>query len=132
VNTRCVYYRNEELSDHHKDNMTLAPFVDLLNHSQLENVSIHREKHDMLITAISTIEEGEELVFSYHSESARFWLSEYGFIPSENAFDDLDITREITTIVGIRQDWLEEQGYWGYDPFFSLLMSGNIPFLWKG
>ena len=98
--------------------MTLVPFVDILNHSQSENVSVHREEHDILITAIKAVEEGEEVVFSYHSESSRFWLSEYGFIPSENVFDDLDITREITAIVRIRQDWLEQQGYWGYNPSF--------------
>jgi hypothetical protein len=124
VNTRCVYYRNEELVDHHKDNMTLAPFIDMLNHAQVENVSVHREENDLLITALRNIKQGEEVVFSYHTESSRFWLAEYGFIPEENEFDDLDVTMEITAIVAGRQDWLEAEGYWGFTARFSGLTVG--------
>jgi hypothetical protein len=106
--------------------MTLAPFIDMLNHAQAENVSVHRAGNDLLITALRTIEQGEEVVFSYHGESSRFWLAEYGFIPDENGFDDLDITQEITAIVTGRQDWLEAQGYWGFTTRFSRLTVGNI------
>jgi hypothetical protein len=126
VNTRCVYYRNEKLPDHHKDNMTLAPFIDMVNHAQAENVGVHREENDLLITAIRTIEQGEEVVFSYHWESSRFWLAEYGFIPEENGFDDLDVTKEVTAFVAGRQEWLEEQGYWGFTAPFSGLTVVNI------
>ena len=53
-----------------------------------------------------TIEENEEIVFSYHSVSSRFWVCEYGFWLHENEYDDLDISIEVERIVERRKGWL--------------------------
>lgn len=95
--------------------MTLAPLIDMINHSTAESVSVSRVENALEIRAKTTIEQGEELVFSYHSTSSRFWICEYGFWLEKNEFDDLDITREIQVVVAGRKDWLEEEGYWGYE-----------------
>jgi hypothetical protein len=86
----------------------------MLNHSTTESVSVSRVENALEIRAKTTIEQGEEIVFSYHSASSRFWICEYGFWFEKNEFDDLDITREIQTVVASRKEWLEEEGYWGY------------------
>ena len=114
VNTRCVYYRHDKLPETHKDNMTLAPFIDMINHSPLENIRVSRVEGDLEIRSICPIDANEEIVFSYHSESSRFWLCEYGFWLEGNVFDDLDLSAEIEEIVRQKEEWLEQEGYWGY------------------
>ena len=116
VNTRCVYYHQEFLSADHKDNITLVPFVDMINHSSDENVSVSRVENALEIRAARSIEENEEITFSYHSASSRFWVCEYGFWPENNEFDDLDISREIQSAVASQTEWLEREQYWGYIP----------------
>lgn len=116
VNTRCVYYHQEFLSADHKDNITLVPFVDMINHSSDENVSVSRVENALEIRATRSIEENEEITFSYHSASSRFWVCEYGFWPENNEFDDLDISREIQSAVASQTEWLEREQYWGYIP----------------
>src|ERR1700694_2187215 len=81
VNTRCVYYHHDPLPAHHKDNMTLAPLIDMINHSPDENVNVSRSENTLEIHAARTIKADEEIFFSYHSSSWRFWVCEYGFWP---------------------------------------------------
>jgi SET domain len=116
VNTRCVYYLHDELTAHHEDNMTLAPFIDMINHSSDENVNVSRVDDDLEIRAIRNIEANEEIVFSYHSASSRFWICEYGFCLKDNEYDDLDISFEIELLVAEKREWLKREGYWGYIP----------------
>src|SRR5205814_178011 len=113
VNTRCVYYRQEFLTALHQDNMTLVPFVDMINHSTLENVSVARVGDALEIRTKKSVEENEEIRFSYHSACSRFWICEYGFWPEKNEFDDLDLSQEIQTIVQSQREWLDQEGYWG-------------------
>ena len=113
VNTRCVYYHHEPLPAHHKNNMTLAPFVDLINHSSNKNVSVSRVEDALVIRSTRRIEENEEIVFSYHSASGRFWVCEYGFWLQDNEFDDLDLSTELEGILSSQREWLESEAYWG-------------------
>jgi hypothetical protein len=101
----------------HKDNITLVPFVDMLNHSQDENISVSRVGNALEIRATRSIEEKEEITFSYHSASSRFWVCEYGFWPENNEYDDLDISREIQSVAASQMEWLEREQYWGYIPW---------------
>ena len=97
----------------HKDNMTLVPLIDMINHSSKENIAVSRVEDALEIRATRTIEENEEIMFSYHSDSCRFWVCEYGFWHQGNEFDDLDISLEIQSIVKGQKTWLESEGYWG-------------------
>ena len=112
----------------HRDNMTLVPFIDMINHSPRENVMIGRGEDGSLEIKTKRALEVEEIYFSYHSESSRFWLCEYGFWIDGNVFDDLDLTGDITPLLGDVREWLENEGYWGYF-LFRLLIKGNIPSL---
>jgi hypothetical protein len=128
VNTRCVYYHHEPLPAHHEDNMTLAPLIDMINHSSDENVSVSRVENALEIRASRIIDTNEEIAFSYHSASSRFWVCEYGFYPFDNDdYNNLDISGEIEE--GTREPrrkWLEDNGYWGLFPLEADI--GNIPF----
>jgi hypothetical protein len=105
--------------------MTLVPFIDMINHSPEENVSIGRGEEGSLEIKAKRALQVEEIYFSYHSESSRFWLCEYGFWIDGNVFDDLDLTGEISALACDMQKWLENEGYWGY--FLKrLLMKGSI------
>ena len=86
----------------------------MINHSSNENVSVSRVENALEIRATRSIEENEEILFSYHSASSRFWVCEYGFWFEKNEYDDLDITREIQSVVASQMEWLEREGYWGY------------------
>jgi hypothetical protein len=121
VNTRCVYYHHSDLPAHHKDNMTLAPLIDMINHSSAntENVSVARVEDSLEIRSLRDIQEGEEVTFSYHSANARFWVCEYGFWLEDNDYDDLDISKEIQDlIINSTEHWLSEEGYWGFVRWF--------------
>jgi len=120
VNTRCVYYRIKDLTADHGDNMTLAPLIDMINHSSDENVTIDRVEDALEIRATREIQVGEELNFSYHSRPSRFWLVEYGFIPDDNVYDDLDISPEIEEIALDRKEWLTNEDYWGFHHFLLI------------
>jgi hypothetical protein len=95
--------------------MTLAPLIDMINHasSSIENVSVARVEDALEIRAKRKIEKDEELLFSYHSASQRFWVCEYGFAFGHNEFDDLDLSSEIENLSREHVDWLENEGYWG-------------------
>jgi SET domain len=136
VNTRCIYYHHRTLPADHKDNMTLAPFIDMINHSAAETVSISRIDNAMEVRAMRAIEKMEEIVFSYHSVSQRYWICEYGFWLETNNFDDLDVGQEIQEMVQSKREWLEKEGYWGYishlshakEREYTISMEGEISF----
>ena len=96
--------------------MTLVPFIDMINHSSNENVSVSRVENALEIRSTRSIEENDEITFSYHSESSRFWICEYGFWLDKNKYDDMDLTNEIQSVVASQMEWLEREGYWGYVP----------------
>lgn len=111
--------------------MTLVPFIDMINHSSNENVSVSRVENALEIRSTRSIEENDEITFSYHSESSRFWICEYGFWLDNNKYDDLDLTNEIQSVVTSQMEWLEQEGYWGLHPSEYKLIGGNIRFRWK-
>jgi hypothetical protein len=86
----------------------------MINHSPDENVNVSRADNALEIRAARTINVDEEIFFSYHSASWRFWVCEYGFWPEINDYDDLDISTEIEKITASTKEWLEKEGYWGY------------------
>jgi hypothetical protein len=88
--------------------------MDMINHSPFENVSVVRNQDSLEIRSTRSIDI-EQIHFSYHWETSRFWICEYGFWIDGNEFDDLDLTREVEMGLGDVRTWLEEEGYWGYD-----------------
>jgi|SRR5579862_2516686 len=95
--------------------MTLAPLIDMINHTSttFENADVARHEDALEIRASRNIDPGDEISFSYHSASSRFWVCEYGFWLEGNEFDDLDISGEVEGIVRGKRKVLERLGYWG-------------------
>ena len=111
----------------------------MINHSSCENVSVSRAENALEIRAARMIDANEEILFSYHSASSRFWVCEYGFWLEDNEYDDLDVTEEIEELVAEQRTWLETQGYWGYiflmyridEGIILLVLMGRRPFGFK-
>ena len=99
--------------------MTLAPLIDMINHTPTasENVTISRQDDALEIRASRTLHPGDEILFSYHSQTSRFWVCEYGFLLDENQYDDLDLSDEIEGVVQCKKELLERLNYWGWEPF---------------
>jgi len=125
VNTRCFHHLPGQRPDPTKNNMALVPFLDMINHSLTENV--HVAAHTLIISALRPIEEGEEIVFSYHrSQPYRFWICEYGFWPPDGViYDDLDITEEVEALVSSGREWLEQHDYCGD---YTISVEGEVSF----
>lgn len=105
--------------------MALVPFLDMINHSLMENVDV--SANTLIVSALRPISEGEEIVFSYHrSQPYRFWICEYGFWPPDGViYDDLDITEEVEAVVASRREWLEQHDYWGD---YTISVEGEVSF----
>lgn len=105
--------------------MALVPFLDMINHSLMENVDV--AANTLIISTLRPIAEGEEIVFSYHrSQPYRFWICEYGFWPPDGViYDDLDITEEVEAVVASRRELLEQHDYWGD---YTISVEGEVSF----
>jgi len=91
----------------------------MINHTPTasENVTISRQDDALEIRASRTLHPGDEILFSYHSQTSRFWVCEYGFLLDENQYDDLDLSDEIEGVVQCKKELLERLNYWGWEPF---------------
>ncbi|KAJ3348951.1 hypothetical protein HDU83_000935 [Entophlyctis luteolus] len=113
VNTRCITL-NTSIQTNYSANtndpkIALAPFLDLLNHSQFAKISanFNRITNAFEIVALEDIPRGKECFISYGAHDNAFLLVEYGFAISRhcenkelnfwthNRFDHLNIDKEI-------------------------------------
>lgn len=114
VNTRCIYM---SLGLPKESNLTMAPYVDYLNHSdnEEETVNVSITSKSMVVTTTKNYNEaGQEVYLSYGAHDNCFLLCEYGFILHENKWNYLDITEELTHLLNSDQkSVLNDLGYLG-------------------
>ncbi|KAE8173505.1 hypothetical protein B0I72DRAFT_155760 [Yarrowia lipolytica] len=124
VNSRCLYFdltltTGKKDAQEVPDNITLAPYVDLINHSvesgpthcQLKTSSIGFE----ILCGQRGYTADEEIFLCYGPRSNSVLLCEYGFTVPENPWDDVDISDalENTFLTKQHETVLREMGYYG-------------------
>jgi hypothetical protein len=113
VNSRCIYM---SLGLPKESNLTMAPYVDYLNHSDHgeETVKVDITAKSMTVVTTKDYEVGDEVYLSYGAHDNSFLLCEYGFILEENKWDSLDITEELTHLLtDHHKSVLKDLGYFG-------------------
>lgn len=113
VNSRCLYMSIPEA--HTKDdNFTMAPFVDLINHSAQDHCSLQVDHNGFHVMTSSSYSTDEEVFLSYGPHSNEFLLCEYGFVLPSNPWNDVDLTEQVTALLSEHQcEFLKEKGYLG-------------------
>lgn len=115
VNTRTFYWtvpgaKKLPIPD---DCMALNPFADYFNHAD-EGCKVEYGPMGFKIFADRVYEKDEEIYISYGSHSNDFLLVEYGFILSENKWDELQLDHIILSELSTKQrDQLEGVGFLG-------------------
>ncbi|CAG5096845.1 Similar to SETD4: SET domain-containing protein 4 (Artemia parthenogenetica), partial [Cotesia congregata] len=97
VNTRAIYMKNNKFNDDSKisvnENLALAPFLDLLNHSfnalvEIKPIdNINNEFYQ--IFTLTTIQENSQVFINYGSHCTLKLYMEYGFFISNNPLDEI-------------------------------------------
>lgn len=106
VNSRCLWWE--------AGGMSLAPFIDFLNHTPViaDSVNVSTQV-GMTISANQDYNPGDEIFLSYGAHENGFLLCEYGFVLSTPPLHEfLDITSEIIPLVRKHRELLERVGYW--------------------
>ncbi|KAG0678361.1 hypothetical protein C6P42_000508 [Pichia californica] len=135
INTRCLYYKLplylpiSDSKNSEASNITLVPFVDLINHSykSLNTVAIET-KFGYEISTIQKIEKDNHLWFTYGPHSDEFLQCEYGFSTLREEFIDkfeemniyncVDISSIILKLLNSSKkvnvsSWLKQTSYYG-------------------
>jgi hypothetical protein len=113
VNLRCLYMDMPQRKSKH-DNLTMAPYVDFLNHASDDECTLAVDLHGFLVYSGRAYGVGEQVFLSYGPHLNAFLLCEYGFVLSDNKWDDVDVTPQLARGMLPRQrDFLEAEGYWG-------------------
>lgn len=113
VNLRCLYMKMPQ-SKIQADNMTLAPYVDFLNHTCDDQCVIKIDGRGFQVFSSTRYSVGDQLYFSYGPHSNEFLLCEYGFTLPENSWNHFDISDYIVPLLNPAQlDFLEAHGYAG-------------------
>lgn len=124
VNSRCVYFN---LGKNQDDNLTLAPVIDMINHTDnvqtrplqtpLNGLSFSSPAHG---SADAPVRAGEELTFSYGAHEDAMLLTEYGFTLAANPFNNVELDgliEELFEAKGeegkVKRRVLEDENYWG-------------------
>ncbi|XP_074096533.1 SET domain-containing protein 4-like [Cotesia typhae] len=97
VNTRAIYMKNNKFTDDSKisinENLALAPFLDMLNHSfdaLVEIKPIHDESNKFYqIFTLTAIQENSQVFINYGSHSTLKLYMEYGFFIPNNPLDEI-------------------------------------------
>lgn len=90
VNSRCLHY---ELDAARKNQMTMAPLIDFLNHTpdQARSAAVRRGRSFSLHAQVAA-NPGDEILLNYGPHDNAFLLVEYGFVCANNFWDYVDIT----------------------------------------
>ncbi|ODQ66998.1 SET domain-containing protein [Nadsonia fulvescens var. elongata DSM 6958] len=109
VNSRCLYHTLSAASSlktrafnwKASDNLTMAPYVDFLNHST--DTKLHCVAKTVTLgfevcaSPVSGYKKGEEILLCYGAHSNEKLLCEYGFCVDDNPWETVDITNEIVS-----------------------------------
>ncbi|QPG75053.1 hypothetical protein FOA43_002393 [Brettanomyces nanus] len=117
-NTRCLYMELPNfLHCNVKENFTLVPYVDFLNHTLEDHCTISINSQCFSVTtAKSHYGKSEQLFFSYGAHSDKILLCDYGFmLPyGQNRWNDLDISSIILKLLKPHQKlFLQNENYYG-------------------
>lgn len=115
VNTRTFYWVSpgKKKPPVRDDCMALAPFADYFNHAD-EGCIVNFGSDGITIIADRTYEKGDEIYISYGPHSNDFLLTEYGFILTENKWDELLLDQVILPELSAKQQkLLEEESFLG-------------------
>ncbi|QLL31882.1 hypothetical protein HG536_0C00490 [Torulaspora globosa] len=126
INSRCLYSEVQLKKDDVESQFTMVPFVDFLNHT--DEVDQHcypeitRDRKDRLMGVFSLkcgkrgyVKAGENILLNYGPHSNDFLLNEYGFVLQENRWNFIDISDEVTNLIGgdaVMMEFLKEHAYW--------------------
>lgn len=113
VNSRCLYW---DVGRDPKQQMTLAPFVDYLNHTpdQSKSVRVETKLGTMRVLAGCDASPGEEIMLNYGPHENGKLLCEYGFVVDNNPWEIIDITPEINAMLSVNiRSALADLGYAG-------------------
>lgn len=124
VNSRCLYFdltltNGKKGAEKIPDNITLAPYVDLINHSVESGPTHCQLKTSSMGFEILCGQRGyaadEEIFLCYGPRSNSVLLCEYGFTVENNPWDDVDISEalEKTFLTKQHETALRELGYYG-------------------
>jgi hypothetical protein len=95
VNSRCLYI---PLTSNPLNNLTLAPVIDFLNHTddaEKACTMTYTSQRGMAIRTTSTYAPGDEIYITYGPHCNQFLLCEYGFALPANGHDFIDISDAI-------------------------------------
>lgn len=113
INSRCLYMEMPQGKDS-RDNLTLAPFVDFLNHLSEDQCGIKIDPHGFQVVTSSLYSPQQELYFSYGPHSNEFLLCEYGFALPENKWNYVEVTDYIVPLLRPQHvAYLKLVGYYG-------------------
>ncbi|OBA20616.1 SET domain-containing protein [Metschnikowia bicuspidata var. bicuspidata NRRL YB-4993] len=113
INSRCLYMEIPQAKDS-ADNLTMAPYVDFLNHLSEDQCGIKIDTLGFQVFTSTGYQSGEELYFSYGAHSNEFLMCEYGFTLGQNKWNYVDITHFISLLFNPKQaQFLKAKGYHG-------------------
>ncbi|TEA11983.1 Ribosomal lysine N-methyltransferase set11 [Colletotrichum sidae] len=114
VNSRTFYHTTPRtLKRPAEDHMILQPVADLLNHAA-HGCHVAFDTSSFTIRADRTYSPGEEIHICYGRHSNDFLLVEYGFIMSENEYDEIRLDDVIIPKLGpAERELLKERGFLG-------------------
>ncbi|KAJ2060441.1 hypothetical protein GGI17_003728 [Coemansia sp. S146] len=110
VSTRCIHLGRRPGSTCHvnstdtssstgahsigsQDSITLAPMLDLLNHSEHASIStlFDTDRREFVIKTNRPFKAGQEVFISYGPHDNLFLLAEYGFVLGQNPYQHLEL-----------------------------------------
>lgn len=113
VNSRCLYMDLPGVHDR-ADKFTMAPYVDLINHSAHDHCKIDIDSQGFHVTSTTGYTSGDQVFLSYGPHSNVFLVNEFGFYLEDNRWNDVDISDDIIDILTPNQaQFLEQHGYFG-------------------
>lgn len=133
VNTRCLYMQG--LSTDRRDNMTMAPLIDMINHDSKAGTDVNIRENGFVFHTLpgKSYQAGQELFLPYGCHDNIFLLVEYGFTLPSNSCSYVKVDNEVQALAESRGKLnalreLENNGYfgdWSFDaePSFRLLVA---------
>ena len=94
VNTRCIYFKGPSLLNlTDENNMALAPYLDLLNHSPFVNVScgMNEISNCYEIKTETNFTKYDQVFINYGPHDNFKLLTDYGFVIPDNPHDSIEI-----------------------------------------
>lgn len=118
VNTRTFHYtsnsRRIKKPTNPDDCMALNPFADYFNHTDTGGCEVSFGPDGYKIVTSRVIEKGDEVYISYGNHSNDFLLAEYGFMLTENKWDEMSLDAFIMPLLSAKQkNHLSEAGFLG-------------------